>query len=95
LAAWLNSTWLKAAARAGAVPASGGYARFNADLVARLPLPGPVLLDGALIRLSRAGRAGVEVQADIDDLVAVHLALSSSAQGALRDVVDATAGDRR
>ncbi len=95
LAAWLNSTWLRAAARTGAMPASGGYARFNADVVAGLPLPGPVLLDGALIQLSRAGRAGIEVQADIDDLVAAHLALSSSAQGALRDVVDATAGDRR
>jgi hypothetical protein len=77
------------------MPASGGYARFNADVVAGLPLPGPVLLDAALIRLSRAGRVGIEVQADIDDLVAAHLALSSSAQGALRDVADGTASDRR
>ena len=95
LAAWLNSTWLRAAARAGAVPASGGYARFNADVVARLPLPNPALASTDLIRLSRAGRAGIEVQAEIDALVATHLALSSSAQSALRDVVDGTPGDRR
>jgi hypothetical protein len=95
LAAWLNSTWLRAAARAGAVPASGGYARFNADVVARLPLPDSALVDADLIRLSRAGRAGIEVQAEIDGLVATHLTLSSSAQSALRDVVDGTTGDRR
>ena len=31
LAAWLNSSWLRAAARAGAVPAAGGCARFTAS----------------------------------------------------------------
>jgi hypothetical protein len=95
LAGWLNSTWLRAAARAGAVPASGGYARFNAEVVGRLPLPDSALTNPDLIRLSRAGREGIEVQAEIDALVATHLALSSSAQSALRGVVDGTAGDRR
>ncbi len=95
LATWLNSTWVRAAARAGAVPASGGYARFNADVVARLPLPSRALVDADLIRLSRTGRTGIEVQAEIDALVATHLALSSSAQTALRDVVDGSTGDRR
>jgi hypothetical protein len=95
LAAWLNSTWLRAAARAGAVPASGGYARFNAEVVARLPLPSRALTSADLIRLSRAGRAGMDVQPEIDALVAKYLALSSSAQSALRDVVDGTPSDRR
>ncbi|HEV7364738.1 MAG TPA: N-6 DNA methylase [Gemmatimonadales bacterium] len=95
LAAWLNSTWLRVAARAVAVPASGGYARFNADVVARLPLPLGALGDADLIRLSRAGCAGTEVQAEIDAVVAGHLSLSSSAQRALRVLVDGTAGDRR
>ena len=95
LAAWLNSTWIRAAARAGAVPASSGYARFNAEVVSRLPLPNPALTNIDLIRLSRAGRAGMNVQADIDALVARHLALSSSAQSALRDLVDRFSGNRR
>jgi hypothetical protein len=95
LAAWLNSTWLRAAARAGAVPASGGYARFNADVVGRLPLPTLALANIDLIRLSRSGRAGMDVQSEIDALVAKHLALSSSAQSALRDVVDDSPRDCR
>ena len=39
-AAWLNSTWLRALAQAGAVPAAGGFHRFAAGVVAGLPLPG-------------------------------------------------------
>jgi hypothetical protein len=95
LAAWLNSTWLRAAAGAGAVPAWGGYARFNAEVVSRLPLPGLALASTDLIRLSRAGRSGMDVQPEIDALVAKHLALSSSAQSALRDAVDGSPSDRR
>jgi hypothetical protein len=95
LAAWLNSTWLRAAARAGAVPASGGYARFNAEAVGRLPLPAAALTSPDLIRLSRVGRAGVDVQPEIDAVVAQQLALSSSAQSALRGVVDGTPSDCR
>ena len=95
LAAWLNSTWLRAAARAVAMPAAGGYARFNAEVVGRLPLPNLALLDSNLVRLSRAGRRGLAVQDEIDDLVAAHLALSSSAQSALRHVVDGPTGNRR
>jgi hypothetical protein len=95
LAAWLNSTWLRAAARAGAVPASGGYARFNAAAVGRLPLPNSALANTELIRLARAGRAGLGVQTEIDALVAKQLALSSSAQSALRGVVDGSPSNRR
>lgn len=95
LAAWLNSTWVGAAARLGAVPAAGGFARFNANVVARLPLPDSALADPRLIELARAGRSGRAVQEDVDELVARHLGLSRSAQRALRGVVVGSAGDRR
>jgi len=95
LAAWLNSTWLRAVARIGAVPAAGGFARFNAQVVAGLPLPDTVLADGRLSRIAREGRAGGDVQEELDAIVAQHLGLSASAQNALRGVVDGTAQHRR
>jgi hypothetical protein len=95
VAAWLNATWIRAIARAGAVPASGGFARFNARVVARLPLPSSALTDPALARLARVARSGVAVQEDLDDLVARHLGLSSSAQKKLRAVVDGGSGNCR
>ncbi|HVD33679.1 MAG TPA: hypothetical protein VNC19_08895, partial [Gemmatimonadales bacterium] len=94
LAAWLNSTWLRAAARTGAVPAASGFARFNAQVVARLPLPDGVLADGRLSRVAREGRAGRAVQEELDDIVARHLGLSAAAQRALRSV-DVAAPHRR
>ena len=45
LAAWLNSSWIRAAARASAVPAAGGCSRYTAATVGRLPLPSGVLAD--------------------------------------------------
>jgi Eco57I restriction-modification methylase len=95
LTAWLNSTWLRAAARTGAVPAASGFARFNAQVVARLPLPDGVLADGRLSRIAREGRAGRAVQEELDDIAAQHLGLSASAQIALRSVVDVGAQHRR
>lgn len=95
LAAWLNSTWVGACARLGAVPASGGFARFNAQVVARVPLPDSVSSDGTLTRLSRAARSGNSVQDELDAVVAKHLGLSSSAQRALRAAVGDSALDRR
>jgi hypothetical protein len=95
LAAWLNSTWLRAAARTGAVPAASGFARFNAQVVARLPLPNGALADGRLSRIAREGRAGRTVQEELDDIVARHLGLSAAAQIALRGVVDVAAQHRR
>jgi hypothetical protein len=88
LAAWLNSTWIGAIARIGAVPASGGFARFNARTVARLPLPHAALRDPALAQLGRMARAGVTIQGELDQLAARHLNLSKSAQSLLRAVVD-------
>ncbi|HEX2249706.1 MAG TPA: N-6 DNA methylase [Gemmatimonadales bacterium] len=88
LAAWLNSTWMGAVARLEAAPASGGFARFNAQVVARLPLPPAVLTDPDLTRFGRQARTGALDQTQLDDLAARHLNLSSSTQGALRAVVD-------
>ncbi len=88
VAAWLNSTWIRAVARLGAAPASGGFARFNAQVVARLPLPATVPTDPDLSRLSRDARTAALDQEQLDNLAARHLNLSTSTQGALRAVVD-------
>jgi Eco57I restriction-modification methylase len=95
LAAWLNSTWLSAAARIWAVPAASGFSRFNAQVVSRLPLPDRVLADERLSRITREGRAGRPVQEELDDIVARHLGLSASVQSVLRSVVDGAAQHRR
>jgi hypothetical protein len=88
LAAWLNSTWVRAMAQIRAVPAASGFARFNAQVVARLPLPQGVLTDPSLSRIAREGRAGRLVQEELDDVAARHLQLSPRAQRALRSVLD-------
>jgi hypothetical protein len=95
LAAWLNTTWLRAVARLGAVPASGGFHRYTAALVSRLPLPASVLTDGALLTAARAGRAGEPVQEAIDDIAAGHLALSTRERTALARLVAAGTPHRR
>lgn len=94
LAAWLNSRWIGAAARLGAVPASGGFVRFNAEVVARLPLPDSAMADPDLARLAEAARAGKAVQQELDAIVARHLGLSSSAQNVLRSIADGASRDR-
>jgi hypothetical protein len=95
LTAYLNSTWSRAAARLGAVPAASGFARFNAQTIARLPLPLTVLTDGVLPSLAQQGRSGAEVQEELDEIVARHLSLTRTAQNALRSVLDSAARDRR
>ena len=95
IAAWLNSTWIRALARLGAVPASGGFVRFNARVVSQLPLAVSALDDGALAAHARAGRLGEEVQSSLDALVAQHLDLSSALQRTLRASLDQTTSDRR
>jgi hypothetical protein len=87
VAAWLNSTWIRVVARLSALPAAGGFARFSAETVARLPLPAAVLADTQLDSLARAGRAGNLVQEELDDIVARHLGLSSPGRRALQSVV--------
>jgi hypothetical protein len=93
--ACLNSTWLRAVARLGAVPAANGFARFNAQTIARLPLPDSALSDPTLTRLAQAGRAGASMQEELDEAMAGHLGLSSDAKNALRAVVDSAARHRR
>ena len=95
LAACLNSTWLRAIARLSAVPAAGGFSRFNAKTIALLPLPLSTADDPALPHLAQQGRAGAVVQGELDQLLARHLGLSSNSQNALRRVVDGAAGHRR
>jgi hypothetical protein len=95
LTAYLNSTWLRAAARLGAVPAASGFARFNAQTIARLPLPLTVSTDAVLPILAQQGRSGAAVQEEVDNIVARHLNLTSAAQNALRSVLDSSARDRR
>jgi hypothetical protein len=95
IAAWLNSSWIRALARLGAVPASGGFARHNARVVAGLPLALSALDDPGLARLAGAGRSGEEIQNHLDGMVARHLGLSSADQRILRASLDRTTGDRR
>ena len=95
LAAWLNSTWIRAAACAGAVPAAGGFSRFNAAVVGAVPLPSAAVRDPQLAALSRAARTGTDVQEELDAIAARHLALSAREQGALRSLLHARSPDRR
>jgi hypothetical protein len=83
LAAWLNSTWMRAAARAVADPARGGFARFNARVVGSLPLPVTVPDDAKLAHLARLGAKGAIVQDAIDAHCAELLDLPASAREAL------------
>ncbi|HEV8599800.1 MAG TPA: hypothetical protein VGQ69_10605, partial [Gemmatimonadales bacterium] len=83
LAAWLNSTWCRAAAAAIADPASGGFARFNARVVSSLPCPRTVLTDESLLELARAGVARRLTQEALDDRCAELLGLSSVERSAL------------
>ena len=85
LAAWLNGSWLRAAARLVAAPAAGGFARFSASVVGGLPLPDAALADPALPELGRLGAEGRDVQGEIDALTARHLALEPDAARALAD----------
>jgi hypothetical protein len=95
LAAWLNSTWVRAVARLAAMPASGGFARFNAAVVGGLPLPHAALDDHRLDELARQALSGRSVQAEIDAAVLAHLDLSADARTALAHLAGVRADDRR
>jgi hypothetical protein len=95
IAAWLNSTWIRAAARAVADPARGDFARFNARVVGSLPLPRAVLTDEVLTQLAVAGETGSPVQEDIDARCAQLLSLPESARAVLAAVAGVRSGDRR
>jgi hypothetical protein len=93
--AWLNSSWIRAVASVGAVPAAGGFHRYAAGVVSRLPLPATVLADIELSALARAGRRGELVQEALDDIAAAHLGLSGPDRVALGRMVADGASDRR
>ncbi len=95
LCGWLNSTWARAAARATADPASGGYARFNARAVGGVPLPPEALNDDRLTVLTRRGRAGEEVQGELDEVVGEWLQLGEQDRRVLSQVVGVGTPRRR
>jgi len=76
LAAWLNSTWIRAFARLTAEPAAGGCARFAARAMGGTPLPATVLRSVALADFARRAAAGEPVEQEIDVEVARTLNLS-------------------
>ncbi|MEO8636311.1 MAG: N-6 DNA methylase [Gemmatimonadales bacterium] len=86
LTAWLNSSWLRALARLEADPAAGGYARFNARVVAALPLPQEALYDPTLVGLAERGARGDLIQEPLDDHTAALLGLSAASRAALAAV---------
>lgn len=94
LAAWLNCSWMRAAARVGAVPAAGGCARYTAATVGALPLPGGALADPDLSTIARHAAEGRPVQADLDDITARHLSLGEPQRSALLAALDGRAPDR-
>ncbi|MGQ0702305.1 MAG: Eco57I restriction-modification methylase domain-containing protein [Gemmatimonadales bacterium] len=83
LSAWLNCSWCRALAAVTADPASGGFRRFNARVVAALPCPPAVLGDTALFELGRAGVGDSLAQSDLDERAAVLLSLSPDERRAL------------
>jgi hypothetical protein len=95
LCAWLNSTWARAAARATADPASGGYARFNARVVGQVPLPPEALSDERLATLAVRGRAGEEVQGELDELAGEWMQLQPRDRKVLAEVVGVGSSRRR
>lgn len=95
LAAWLNSTWVRAAAGASAVPAAGGCSRYTAATVGALPLPAGALADPDLSTIARLGAEGRDIQADLDDITARHLSLSAPSRAALLSTLGPGSDDRR
>lgn len=77
LAAWLNSTWCRTLAAMVADPASGGFRRFNARVVASLPAPLALFGDRELLELGKAGLAGNLSQETLDDRTATLLGLTA------------------
>ena len=90
LAAWLNSTPIRALARLGAEPAANGFARFAARTVGKLPLPRNVLGDPVLASLTHAA-TDHDIQPALDECVSDRLGLTT----AERDTLLALAPHRR
>ncbi len=95
IAAWLNSSWIRAVARSVADRAMGGFARFNAHVVSSLPLPETVLTDPDLPRLADLAAAGRPIQEELDELCARLLSLTPAARAALVELEGTDPRDRR
>lgn len=95
LSAWLNSTWIRVAARATADLAASGFARFNARVVAELPLPAAALEDALLVGLAERATRGETIQEELDAVVAEHLALSPGVRAVLAAAQDRGRSARR
>lgn len=94
LAAWLNASWLRAAAALGADEARGGYRRFGARVVSNLPFPFAARRDPDLVALARLGTRQA-VQADLDERAAQLLDLESRHRRALAALAPGRAPARR
>lgn len=73
LAGWLNTTWMRALALLSADRAASGYWRFNARVVAALPLPDAVLTSS---QLHEAAATRPHCQVTLDETAALLLHLS-------------------
>ena len=89
LAAWLNCSWVRAAAAAVADPAAGGFRRFNARVVSGLPLPDRAMIDTGLLALAERARAGSLDQDALDDHCARLLGLDQEDRNVLADIPSA------
>jgi hypothetical protein len=72
---WLNTPVIRAIARAGASEASGGFRRFNATAVGRIPFPIAARDNPALVDLAEAGLHGASPGEDLDALATDLLGL--------------------
>ena len=72
---WLNTPVIRAIARAGASEASGGFRRFNATAVGRIPFPVAARDNPALVDLAEAGLRGASPGEDLDALATDLLGL--------------------
>jgi hypothetical protein len=84
IAGWLNTPIIRVIARAGASEASGGFRRFNATAVSRVPFPVAARGSAALAELGAAGVAGAPAERDLDALAADLLGLDHHDCAALR-----------
>jgi hypothetical protein len=89
LTAWLNCSWIRAAAASVADPAANGFRRFNARVMAGLPLPEKVLTDPGLLSLAQAARCGRIDQEALDRHCAQMLNLDETTCGCLAGLTQA------
>ena len=80
---WLNAPLVRAIARAGTTEASGGFRRFNATVVGRIPFPLAARAHPALVELASAGIRGTPSEGDLDAIASDLLGLDRRDRQAL------------